>query len=272
MKLKNWAIILCTIGFTLAACDKDLCDTLTPSPVSAPKDLLKSVEFKNLNATGVYEYRSDSTLQKITYTGTSTGYITSFQYNTNGISKIMLTGSLYQSTYVYTNGKISAIFMTEQGLEQKGNKLVYTYNANGNVSELRYYTINEAPAQLKYTSTYTYDTGGQLAKVVSINNTSKVTWTIDAYSDSCEFIPWTFIGTGLDELYEVYNYPVLSRMNRLPKKITQIVQVNGAAPYVEKIRETNFTLTGKRIDKTISTLTFPQHPAYNSSWEVLFHY
>lgn len=272
MKLKNGLMIFCAAAFTLAACKKDIKDTDTPPPVPVPKHLLKSVEFKDLNATGVYGYNTDSTLQKITYTGASSGAITSFQYDTNGISKIMVTGSLYQTTYAYTNGKISTIFMTELGFELKGHQLVYSYNDDGSVSELRYYSINEAPAQLKYTSTYTYDAGGQLAKVVSINNTSKITWTIDAYSDSCEFVPWTFISTSLDELYEVYNYPVLSRMNRLPKKITQTIEANGAAPYVEKIRETNFTITGKRIDKTISTLTFPKHPAYNSSWEVLFHY
>jgi len=44
-----------------------------------------------------------------------------------------------------------------------------------------------------------------------------------------------------------------------------------ATPYVEKIPETHFTITNKRIDKTISSVTFPGNPGYNTTSEVIFH-
>jgi len=99
-----------------------------------------------------------------------------------------------------------------------------------------------------------------------------VTWTIESYSDVCDFNEWSFISTSLNEMYELYNYPVLSRLDRLPKKVVQSMQQGNAAPTVQKIIESDFTILNERLDKINSSITYPKNPNYNTSSESLFNY
>lgn len=111
------------IALLLTACDKN-----QETPEDNPEEktaLLRSVEFKDLTARGVYRYNPDSTLQKIDYTGTTGSSVTGFVYNNKAISKITVSTSIYQTNYAYADGRISTITMSQHGLEKDGHKLAF---------------------------------------------------------------------------------------------------------------------------------------------------
>jgi hypothetical protein len=261
------------LPFALVAigCDKD--GNKDPDPGTTPKQYqLKSISYVTFNGTASYFYNADSTIKDIVYSNGTTGYTVRFQHDNRRVAYVSVSSSLYEHRYSYENGRISTTVDAQIGQPHLGNKFVYSYNADGTVSELKYYDMNEAGDELIYSSTYEYNSAGLPSKIVSVNGNNKVIWTIESYSEVCDFNEWSFISMSLDELYEFYNYPVLSKLNKLPKKITQSLQVGSSAPTVQKIIESEFTILDERLDKIKNSINYPKNPSYNTSSEALFNY
>lgn len=274
MNLSRFCFTLLALSLIFTACNKDR-SPLTdekPTPQPIPKYLLKSLEYKTFNATSVYTYNPDSTLQKIVSTGNIASSTANFTYVNRLISAVSVSGSLTSTIYTYNNGKISTIFFSTMGQNDRGHKLTFTYNSAGKVSKLVYTYLNEAGELPKYVSTYEYNTAGLLSKIVSVTGNTTVTWYIEEYTNECDFHPFTFIHYSLRELYELYNYPIISQMKKLPKKIVQTIQVGSGVAITEKIEVIDFTINDNRINKMVTHLNFVNHPEYNTSSEVIFNY
>lgn len=273
MNLFTRFFTLITLSLVFSACNKEV-NPLgeDPPPETIPKYLLRSLEYKSFNATSVYTYNPDSTIQKIVSSSNIASSITNFTYSNKMITNVHVSLSQNKVVYTYTQGKVSSVFFTTMGRDDRGHKLSFTYNSVGKVSKLHYTYLNEAGEQPKYVSTYEYNAFGLPSKIVSVTGNTTVTWYIEEYSGECDFSPFTFIHYSLDELYELYNYPVISQVKRLPKKIVETIQTGGATAVTEKIVEIDFTIVNKRIDKMVTHLNFVRQPQYNTSSEVIFNY
>lgn len=263
-------LFLVSAAFGLSSCQKEP----HPSGNQEPQPLLKKVEYKSFNAAGAYLYNTDSSLKQIVYSSqTGSSYTFDLVYQDKKIVQTSLSNSLYKTKYHYaSDGKIRSIFQSVNGEEKRGMRFDYTYNPNGSVTQMKYYTVNEAGPELVYDNVYSYDAAGRLKTIESINGNNKIIFSIDSYSEECFLNPWTFIGVSLSELYQIYNYPILKTMKRLPKKITQTVLINGGAPEIKKIYETVFTIRDKKIEKTIGSVMYPGDPAGNTRAESVFAY
>jgi hypothetical protein len=244
MSLIKFCLTLLAFSLVFTACNRDLSllpdEEPTPQPI--PKYLLKSLEYKTFNATSVYTYNPDSTLQKIVSTSHIASSTANFTYANKMISAVNVSGSLTRTIYTYINGKISTIFFSTMGQNDRGHELDFTYNSAGKVSKVVYTYLNEAGELPKYVSTYEYNTAGLPSEIASVTGNTTVSWHIEEYSNECDFSPFTFIHYSLDELYELYNFPVISQMKRLPKKIIETIQVGSAAANTEKIEEIDFRM------------------------------
>jgi hypothetical protein len=258
--------------FNLSACQKEEQDTPGQDDEPGKHYQLKSINYETFNATGTYFYNSDSTLQKINFAHNNMGYSTEFTYQNKKVSTVAISHSLYKSNFQYDGaGKITDIHHVLKDGSRTGHRFVFSYHTNGRVKEMRYYNGSEAGDKLIYTNTYEYNSGGQLEKVVSVHNQNTIIFAIEHYSEQCSFNPWTFIDINLSELYQIYNYPVLSMMKSLPKKITQTNVISGTSKVV-KIYETQFTITDQRLIKSVASISYPENPQYNSSSVVSYQY
>ena len=263
------SILSLSLLLTFAGCDKDE----TPGG-SGNEDLylLRSIEYPSFSAISNFEYNADNSIKHITTSNGTTGYISSFTYADKKVAQVDISSSMYENKYQYTNGKVSSITYTPTHQSQMGRKLEFSYS-NNRVSELRYYNTNEAGTELIYRSIYEYDASGLLKKVVSINGNNKVIWTIEGYSDEISITPWAFIRNSIDELYEIYNLPVLNQMKRMPKKITQSFHLGGQnIATTQKIVESVYTIRNKRLDRIETAIKFPGNPNYDNNSEAIFHY
>lgn len=247
---------------------------LPPSQNRIPSYRLSSVDYNSTpGGTGYYHYNGDGTVQQIQY-GSSQSATTNvdYSYNNKAISEIREGHSEYKTLYTYEKGWISIISRTSV-ISHRGYKFVFTYNTNGTVARMKYYNINEAGDVLIYSTTYTYDTNNLPAKITSVaNNSTTIIWTVDGYSNECDFNPLTFSNTSLGERYELYNLPVMSQLKRLPSKINKTFLNSSGVATNEQTLEYNYTLTGKRLDKIVTSARYPANPQYNYSSEMVFHY
>ncbi|KAA3439696.1 hypothetical protein [Rufibacter hautae] len=237
------------------------------------KYLLRTVEWKSFGQTAAYTYNSDSTIKKVSQVG-SGNYIY-FRYQNEALTEMALEASDYKNTYAYNPAGQMISWTRAQKQASYGSTFVfeYKYNATGTVSEMDYFKINEAGKQLVYHNVYEYSSQNLLSKVTATaSNGYKVIWTIDSYSAPFDFDPWVFISHDLAEKYEIYNYPVLSRLNQLPKKITKTVIGPGQTAQVEEVVSIDFTITQEKLEKMVNTVAYPGHPELNSSYEVLYSY
>lgn len=134
----------------------------------------------------------------------------------------------------------------------------YSYDGQGRVRELKYYTIGEV---LQATSTYSY-TNGALERVVTKDADNVYTHVIEAYADTAWFDPLLFIEAALPENYPVFNIPVLGSMKKLPAKIVRMVQTGDDEPYIDIIEENAVVITGKHIAQITNSITVPLMPGY----------
>jgi hypothetical protein len=269
MKIVNPAIFVLSFALVVTGCRKG--DHKDPD-TNTEKYRLRAINYITFNGTANYSYNTDSTLKKIQYSNGTSGYTVAFEYDNRRVTLISVSSSLYEHRYNYDNGRISTTVDTQIGQPHLGNKFFYSYNADGTVSELRYYDLNEAGEELVYSSTYEYNSERLPSRIISVNGSNKVIWTIESYSKVCDFNEWSFISASLNEMYELYNYPVLSKLNRLPKRVVQSMQQGSAAPTVQKVIESDFTIIDERLDKIRSSISYPNHPNYNTSSEAIFDY
>ena len=274
MPFRFFGLVIICVALSIAHCKKETSPADEPQEEHVPQFLLKTVNYNTFNARADFTYHADSTLKQIAYSGLSGGgYQTDFEYENGRIKSISASNSLYTNFYYYDNaGRITTVFHGLYGQEERGHKFDYTYNSNGSVKQMKYYDRNEAGDQLKYTNTYSYNAQGVLQSVEAVNGSNKIIFTIESYSDECSFNPWTFINTGLTQFYEIYNYPVLRSLKRLPNKITQTNVNNGGTPVITAVFEINFTITNQKLEKAVTTVSYPGNPGSNTRSEAAFYY
>jgi hypothetical protein len=191
-----------------------------------------------------------------------------FAYTNGKLATISSTRSFRSSQYAYNEkDQVSAITMSSIYSIAK-YQFEYSYASNGQITALKYYLLNEAGKHLIYNSTYEYDSLGELSKITSTDkNNQQVVLLIKSYTDKILFNPWPFISTtDLEEMYELYNYPVLNSLKKLPKRVEKIT-----AGY-KSIYETDFTINSLKLAKTLSSNYYEDDPGNKVTMEASYFY
>lgn len=257
------------------SCQKDDQEQPVPDETNDTPDygaLVRSIEWDN-GTKAVMAYNSDSTLKEIDYSFQNIVSATVFEWEAKKVKVMYDDRSLYKNTYYYTGDRVAHyINSPKQIVSQVSYKMEYTYKSNGQLDKLKYFTTNEAGTELKTSSTYEYNTAGDLTRVTTTNNNSIITHTIESYSDSADFNPLIFIEVGLFENYTIYNLPVMSRMKKYPTKIVRTVKTGNDEPYIDKITENTCEISDRRINKITSKITIPGMPQYSNIVAGVFKY
>lgn len=259
----------------MMGCQKD--DIDPPPPADNPPGLqylVRSIEFDN-GTVATVNYHSDSTIRDIFYTNQSAAGVVEFTWSGKQAKTVSYYASLYRDTLQYANGRLVTLTNNfKSGSMPTSYKLEYSYNPNGSLGGLQYYQTNEAGTKLISTTLYAYNANGDLAAITTTQKSNQyvIKLTIDSWSAACEINPWIFIGPGLSESYTLYNYPILRSLRKMPVKVTKTVQAVGQAAEVEKIDINTYTITNKRLDKTVTSLTYPKHPNLDQSHTTIYKY
>lgn len=273
MKPKILTAALLASAFTLSSCDKENTPAEDVGDSHLPVLLLEKVEYKELQLTSYFVYNADSTVKQIVHANASSGAEVNYTYNNRLLTKTEVPGSYYITHYGYTNGKLTSVTGTQKGEGIIGYGLEYQYTNTGRPDKLLHYKLDEAGKHLQATISYQYNQQGLPEKVTSVQAAATLTWTIENYSDSCYIEPKAFVtGHSLDELYAIYNFPVLTRLARFPQKITLSIARHQETPKVEKIYENICTVANKRLDKIRMSVTYPENPQITTTEEVSFFY
>lgn len=274
MTLKPMAALMAMGTLVLTGCAKDKeTEPLAPPPVPGKKVyfLLDKVEYKDSKKTAYFDYNPDSTVKQILHESEISSAEVNYTYTNKKLIRVEVPGSVYVTNFGYTNGVMSHLEGSQNA--GGGHRLEYDYNTNNSLKTMRHYKINEAGQQLLFTSTYQYSADNLLEKVTTVAAGATLTWTLENYSDSCSIEPNLFItGNGLDEMYAIYNYPMLSNLPKLPGKITLTRKNGNNAPFVEKIYENACTITHKKLEKMKLRVTYPGSTPIVSNEEVVLHY
>jgi len=257
---------LCIVAMMVfVACKKD--EKPIPVNTGSPQWLLDSIRWNTDDLKAIFQYKSDSSQQRIIYSsGVATDTI-SFTYQDNKVQRISSSRASRHSDYQYeSSGKVKSIVMSSI-YSTSVTYLEYAYS-NGRLHTLDYFSGNEAGKSLIWHSVYEYNADGLPSKITSVGkNNQTVVWTIEAYSAACDFNPWAFINhTSVDELYEVYNYPLMASMNRLPARIVKTSQ------QVEKIYTITFDIAAKKLRQSTTAVEFLQYPEYNGGYTANYFY
>lgn len=263
--------------FCFAACRKKA-DTPPPPPSNNPQEdlphyLLRSIEWDN-GMKAQPHYNSDSTVSYTAFSLGSTGGQVMYEWNGKRLEAFYDDRSLYTNRFVYDDkGRLTAINHTRrQGEPNVSYTLEFSYDNNNRLQNLRYYRVNEAGKQLQETNTYQYNAEGYPVTIITQSGGNTLTRRIEAYSDRVRFDYSHFISTSLSEYYSLYNYPLLRQLDRLPAKVTRLLKSGAAAEKVEQVTGITYTITNHRLDKTVTRLTYPDHPNLNQSQEAVYSY
>jgi hypothetical protein len=248
----------------LQSCSKN--DDHVPQNASDP--LLTKIEWKDQNASANLEYNSDNTQKQIIY-DTPYGIDTvSFAYANNKLTTISSTRSLKSSQYAYNEkNQVNEVTMSSIYSIAK-YQFEYAYTSTGKVASLKYYVLNESGKHLVYNSLYEYNSTGELSKITSTDkNNQQVVILIKSYSEETSFNPWPFISTtDLEEMYELYNFPVLNSLKKLPKRVEKIT------PGYKSIYETDFNISSLKLQKTLSSNYYEDDPGTRVTMEAEYFY
>jgi len=266
MKILNAFVLSMVILFGVS-CKKDH----DPDNLNPQQFVLKSVEYPEQNSKAEYAYDSEGLLQEIKFNGTLQ-YTSNYDFLNKAIKKISVSPDLQEDTYSYLNGQITSIMSRQLNHADRGDRLVFSYNANGTVSELKYYLMDISGGHIAYTSDYEYDDAGRIKRVVSVNADGMIEWIIENYSAECVFNPFTFIPTSIAEAYEIFNYPVLNKLKQLPAKISKRVHTADRDHYTQAVYTTDFVILNKRIEKMTASVRFPESSNADFTATAIFKY
>lgn len=237
--------------------------TIDFQPVGLP---LKSTSW-GTTATEYFTYNTDGSLKQAIggLTG-SPGQTRDFTYQNGKLVKIVKS-NIKEDVFSYNStGKLSRITETLAGGATHGTYLEFDYLANGNLKTMKYYEFDGPVNTPKATSTYEYDAQGLPQKITLTypGTTQQLVYTFTNYSTEVQFTPWALLSSWelLQPDYCFYNYPMLSRLTKLPGIINRKLMVNNTVQ--ESLdREFTYTITGKQLQKI-------QYLSNNI--EVVFHY
>jgi hypothetical protein len=259
---------------TLFACKKDN-DPINEPDLALPQFLLKTITWDiGITSTSFY---TDSLLQHVTSVFQSAGGSVVYNWNGATLSELHDDRSMYKNLYDYdNNGRLVIIRnVPKTGSSSTGYTLEFKYNSANKVDSLTFFIINEAGKQPQGASSYHYNSAGELKEIITKSGNAIITHTIDQYSSLVSFNPCHYISPGLDENYTIYNYAVMRQlkgMNKLPAKVTRVVKSGSEQPYIDKVEEHIYTISNYRIDKVVSSITYPKVPSSNSTMESVYSY
>lgn len=270
MKIKHTLTAL-LLPLAFAACQKE---EDKPQPQPATTDfLLKKISYAS-GVNAFLSYNPDSTLKKTDYTNGTAGGTVYINYANKQVTEMGNEISLYADYYTFENSRVKKVLTKwKAGTSPTSHYLEYAYNNDGTVATLKYFHTNEAGTTLKATSTYQYDAQKLVKQIVTEQaEGARITFKIDAYSDVYGVSPLVFVQPGLNELYTIYNYPVITSMNRLPAKITKLIKPAGGTEKEDAIYIQNYRIDKKKINTLYSEINFPEHPNLNVKDTAVFTY
>lgn len=260
-------------SFLLQGCRID--DPMEPSPggSNSKAPLLRKLTWSN-GMVGLFEYNPDSTIKTLAYSLQTAGDQNQYSWVGGRMVEMASFASIYKNVYYYrADGKLDSIVNKYKQLQQpEGYRLAYEYAGNGRPETLRYYQNTIAGPILKTTTTYEYYENGDLFRATTVSGNSTITHTVESYSAVCHVFPWAYISGSLDEYYTIYNYPVLSRMDKLPAKITRRITTGSSQPVVDRIVTNTFEISDRRLNKMKSVSTYPSFPQYDNTIETVYWY
>jgi hypothetical protein len=271
------------IGFPLipfilvfGGCSKHNTPTPSPTPsqdaAETARPFLDSMVWNNLATTTYFSYRTDSLQDKITTVSSNVNDTARFEYKGRQISHISNLRLNRSSDYIYDiAGRISVITISGYaGMNDQHFRFQYGYDGKGRLSELAYYLEKATHKKLQYSCEYDYDTRGLLSKVKGKTaDGRKILYTIDSYTDECNFNPWVFVEpVDPTEGFEIYNLPLLQQITRLPGKMTKTVTGdNGSFS-----RQLSATLQGENLSRAVTIVQYPSAPSSNYQFDVELFY
>lgn len=263
----------------LSACSKHH-DTPAPAPAPVPpvtkpqvaKPLLDSIVWKNLATTTYFAYRADSLQDKITTVSSYVSDTVRFEYSRRQITHIANNRLGRYSDYVYdAAGKIITITISGFSGLDGHFRFEYGYDVRGRLNTLAYYLEKGTDKRLESICAYEYGVNGLLSKITGLTpDGQNITYTIDAYTDECNFNPWTFIDpVDLSEGFEIYNLPLLQTLTRLPSKITKTITGGSDGGFTKQLTA---TLQDNNLSRAITVTQYPGTPTNNYQFDVELFY
>jgi hypothetical protein len=264
-------LLISLTAFT--ACKKDK-DAPKDPENEVPQYQLKSIIWSN-GLSGNFVY-NDNKLKSIDYTYQNVSGQTIFSYSGKTFTEMYDDRSQYKNVFEYdSEGRpIKMRNIERYDVQATKYEMVFHYNSGNRIDTLRYFTYNEAGVRQRWVSGYEYNSNGDLVKVTTKYETMTITHTIDAYSVPVSFVPWHYIETTLNENFVVYNLGIMTQFhkaNKLPAKVTRIVQIGSDPSYVDKVAEDVFTVNNYKIEKVVSTISYPEM-GYTSRLEAVYSY
>jgi hypothetical protein len=244
--------------------DTSTAPVINAQPVGTP---LKSTTWSN-GATENFIYYADGALKQTVGGLSNSAMLTrDFKYQNGRLIRV-LKSDIKEDEYAYNAaGQISSITETLIGINDRGTRLEFTYHTDGNLQIMKYYEFDDLKNVLKATSTYDYDGQNQLQKSTLSypgKPNQQLVYTFSNYSGEVKFTPWAILSAWdfLQPDYSFYNYPLLSRLTQLPKKITRQLFINNTLQETV-VTEFEHTIVNKQLQK-IKYL--------NNNSEVTFNY
>lgn len=236
--------------------------------------LLKSIQWEEGTKADFF-YNADSTIKERSDRSVQRSGSTRFLWENGRMTQHFQESSLFTNLYSYSaNGKITSIRNRYKEIQlTNGYELKFQYQQNGLLAKMQCNQINEAGESLILEAIYQYN-NKELIKIQGFDKLGrlKIENSIEAYSDSCDFLPWVFISSSLQPLYQIYNYPVLSNMKKFPTRIVQkLYDDNG-------ILSSNIVYTNRPVIEAYTIrelkqeIIYPENPTYNSSITGSFKY
>lgn len=269
MKAKFF-ILTVFILLSLSSCKKPSAN-IPSAPFTPEADIekpaLKTIYWPLLGVTGILTRNAEGTVKSISYSGVRNPTQLEFSYDRFGLSKAEVSNSLDGKFLLYdalTRELIAMVKAIKNGTGYRNYaKATFDSSVSGRLESLNYYTVNETGSTLSYTSSYTYNTNGLPEKITVIDkNNNKRVITIEGYSDEVVFEPICFIDFDMGEFFPIYNnstLALLSKLHRLPARL-KITEYSGSQVNQEKLIETNFTISSKRLVKQIIKITDSEFP------------
>jgi len=268
----KYFIVISFLTLLITGCKKS--DDHAEDETMASKELVKRFESSYSNGVkGEVVYKSDSSIQSITYTYPDTTIAAEYYYDSGGfLDVIQLNKQDAGLGFSYESDRsILGISLRSSPLGSISDGILsFAYTAEKLVNKCQYFHYNGSLHEKKWTHTYEYNNEKLVTGIKSVNNKNEtIVLTIGNYSSYCNIFPEAFMELlRVGDLYELYNYAVLKKMNRLPGKITK----TNASGIIERIVENSFDITNGRLNKVTVKNTYPMQPQLNNTYDIKFYY
>lgn len=268
-KLSPILLVLVLAGvalFPAISCKRDE----NPAPNSVPHEfqaeekLLRQIDWSN-GVTSNFFYNPDSSIHQRLDKSDQQESTTNFLWENGKMVEQHQSASLYTNKYEY-NSQNQLVRLVNKYAELPlagGYELVFSYDLRNLPSELHYYQVNEGGKELVYRSVYSYNNQNELENVTTFDAAGirRFVFTVESWTESCQFMPWVFVSGSLHPLYMIYNLPVLSRMHRLPASIRKVQYNNNGSVHSETRFINTADVNGEHIEELTMETKYPADPS-----------